>query len=377
MSWYSLVFDPKNKALQTAKNDSCTFKYRGSLCTREHCTQRCYLPAADAYKYWALFLGNPSIDYVSLQDNISKMPVMLRFGVYLRLAKDSSVACRELPEPEMFGSDSELSECIIALCRESDVVPEQVFNIFKGLERAWHIEKKLLIIIFELMKMHGSDALGVYRIVLHLIANRGLDLLFDAEFEKRYSNPDVSNKDSDEENKEPAGIIIDITIMKKGSENAEHFLSETKSKENASISQYTVFQVLRLMSTTEIDAFTNATDMVLSLKTDYESLIRRAAEISKFTEPADIITVLKNKANNVYYKNCAEVEDAQEITVAERTSYFDYLVVQHAMIKAQENLKRLLNEKIAIIEDENIALKDENEKLKASLSKIKDEISKE
>lgn len=387
MAWLDNILKPKNKPTQcnTAQYPSRTF--RKILCSQPHCTDACFRPHTDPYRFWALFLAQRHIDYDGLFANIASIPSNIRFSAYLHVlmagctVKEIGAAEGEIvkegdeDERDIIDRDSELVKKIFYKCRGID--PEGIFKIYKAIEREYPVDANLLEIMCILADLPEAEEHALYNILRRLIEEHGLITAFgngeedngvvESKKDDKKENKDESLKDREEDN----GVVENKKDDKKEGKDEnlkESNQSDTKDDDKKnniknnrkcnSLPPETIKKIWSIILKDKKDIFIQITDLVISLNCTYAQIMNRASAISLYKDAAPITTVLASKANNHYYsmlKNSSKPKPKKRIT---KESYFDFIVIQNELIKAQENIKNQLNERIAQLEDENRSLRE-------------------
>lgn len=144
--------------------------------------------------------------------------------------------------------------------------------------------------------------------------------------------------------------------------------------ETDGLSEKTIGRIWKIIFSNNLEIFIQMTDLIVCLKdSTYSQLMNNASEFSLYKDPAKLSTVLAAKGNNHFYKRVYKKSSLEPVRKEE--TYFDFLVVQNELIKAQENIRLQLQQRIEMLEDHNSKLKAENSELKGSLERIKQQLS--
>ncbi|KAI4290858.1 hypothetical protein PAPHI01_0132 [Pancytospora philotis] len=425
MAWYSGLLSTKCRSQDAETAYYPSRVYRRILCSRQHCTEACSKPNYDSFKYWAVFLAVQPVNREILLINLSTLPDCLRFGMYRHLLARQGGA-GQLPENEQFNryfssagasvakdkgeqeqedtrrnqdqpdeqrsADYELavaqSDDDSAVAREILLLidyfaydkPETVFRIYKALERRYQVGKDMLKVIIMLLNMKGSDPETVLCICLRLIQHHGLlDVIADdqqtdtASSEGRAadeSTSDVSDKADVEEQPHHT--------PQTGSVDGNQSAQSAAQPIERGISNEDIQAIYSIIFSDKIDVFVQITDLVAALNCSYTQVVEQAAKFSQFSQPSEILTVLASRLNNQYYKDLFDAAAPPTPAAREDTAetYFDFLIIQNELIKAQENIKKELGEQIAELERENRRLVDEQKEMNKALAEMKEGVHK-
>jgi len=350
------------------------------------------------YKYWAIMLSKESIDYKDVYNHIKTLPGVLRIGVWLKLLK-----YQIKPElPSMVESDSELIKKIVYFSLKMDYgEPETLFNIYKTIERhISEINHDIIPFIILIGKMRGATEENVSSIIVNLMNNYGLLSYCDGEGdgeggengegegdkegekgdkketsdrdnEKRMSDGGDNEKRTNDGDKEDASNHNepDNTIdsnhnntLNSNSNNTGHreatgiilkSSGKTKKSIKGDLSPGTVMEIWNILLKERNELFIPITDIVITLGCSYEDLFNRAREISLFEEPNKIISVAGALNNLCYYESLIRREH-REPKIRKERNYFDFLIVQNEMIKAQESMREEYEEKLLRLANERV-----------------------
>lgn len=371
-------------------------RYKKVLCSRNHCDEACQSRYSDPWRFWTLFLSSKKPDRAFLFANIASMPCPIRYSIYFKCFKPKRFKMRSKPTQE--DHDSPIAKEIIdrsfALKYQH---PRKVFLIFKTLSADFPVDRSTVELIFKLLSLDGASTKGVYSILHGLFYYHGLSDSIGSyedpnDLLKTMNNPIVSsgqsgslNNDSgsstspDNDNKPNEGCnsgsttpshASDIKDLLNGRAIANNASKEQGEHSNCkeSVSEECMREIWRIIVRERLDVFIFMTDLVVSLRCTYRELINKAANFSKFTMPGHIVGVLAGKRNTKYY--AGEYKQRSNKTTKKKKNketYFDFLVVQQELIKAQESMKEELHERIRLLEDENIKLKMENREIQNEL----------
>lgn len=313
MNWFADILKKREPVTDTSAYPSR--KYKKVLCSRQHCTDACSRSHSEMWKFWSLFLSSSLPNHHLLFANISSMPDILRFAVYSKCFKMRALS----KQTSQDDSDPLLTSQIIAESAKLDYkYPKDVFNIYKLLESSFNLNHLMINIIIGILKLDGSSVGKAYGILYGLLDRHGLD---------------------------------------------ELIADEEKNKE--------IFQIAKIAIEERPKVWLFMTDLVIALKCTYKQIIERTRKFSKMDEPAKVVAVLAGRKNTKYYAGEYGKDEKKEKNKKEKKeTYFDFLVVQNELIKAQENIKSKLNEEKKKLEDENIELKMVNQELRNELAMV-------
>lgn len=358
--------------------------YRRVLCSRQHCTEACY--KVEYYRFWALFFSQTAIDYNGLLLNIPHMSDAMRFQVYLKC-----LGRRSIPE-EMVKDESDSGLMAEIFARADKKFPEeQIFKIYKALERDFPVDRSLIKLIVEVYKLEEAYPEGVYSILYYLMRDHGLVSAFkepannnnigDSSSCNNNNNSNIINcNNSCDLNEDNSNNIIEDECNeddsnKTGCSNRNNkTIDFNKMHGEEELPSSTVSEIWKIVLDERPGVFINITDLVVSLENaSYEQVMKQAADISLYKEPGRIVTVLAARSNSGLYRQKYTKKTTAPAGRKEE-NYFDFLVVQNELIKAQENIREELNSKIDALEDINLILKMENKSLENQLIKIKNKL---
>lgn len=375
MSW--LFKSNKTYAEQDCYPDKA---YRRALCTRKHCTENCE-GNIDAYKFWALFLAGEKFKPEELKEKINLVPYKLRMLVYAKFSGELKVVdsnaynfyLKDVNNKKLgkvkkkedneeviqqakyvkkkLDEDKRLVIDIFKLCKKYKYKNEEdIFNIYKSLSKNFNVDKLVLQLIFNFIKMPGAIRDNVYTLMVFCFSALNLNIFFENDEQITFEEKENINKSFDSNE-------LEENISKNGSYNnlfdAESDAKIQKEKEDTdeSMSLEKMKQILELLITTDFDTFLVMLDVALTSNLTIEEVIHQANEFSKIDNSGTLIKVLGARANMKYYKakktrTCKTLtEDRKDLV------YFDFLIILNESIKAQENMKERYEHEICALKN--------------------------
>ncbi|KAL6121075.1 hypothetical protein NUSPORA_02066 [Nucleospora cyclopteri] len=109
-------------------------------------------------------------------------------------------------------------------------------------------------------------------------------------------------------------------------------------------------EIFKIILKFDFSTFITITDIAVTTNLTYKEVILRAAEFSDSNTSDSIIKVLAARSNFKYYTPIPRKDPVEPERM--KTTYFDFLLIQNELIKAQENIRSSL-----IKENENLKLK--------------------
>lgn len=351
--------------------------YRMALCTRKHCTESCK-NKNDIYKMWALFLSGERFEQSYLIKHITQLPSKLRIIVYIHFigclktinTDEYTNYIKDIKEIDTNSEGNKLEQInqavlqdrylvidIFKLCKQYNYPHEEnIFNIYKKLEKSYTVDKSVLNVIFNLILMNGADENNVYTIVDYCFNELGLNEIYS---EPKFHGKSVTNGCIDKTEVTSAKQNLTVESLKanikkntklyEGIFNIEDndAVSESKSEDSMKkpISRTKCKEMIQLIFNFYFDTFLTMLDVALVNNLTFQEIIYQAIEFSTISEPDLLIKVLGARPNLKYYKPNKNLPKKK--TTRTKVTYFDFLVIQNELIKAQENIKAIYEQKIS------------------------------
>lgn len=295
------------------------------------------------YKFWAIFLAKPTIDFESLF--YSTIPERLRFAIYTKIFKDRQKWRTMVVDAEE--NDSEIVQYIFNTFKKNpNNLEHSIFKIYKNILKVLkkyqilNIEYKILIhLIFYFRDLEFSTDSNTMRILLNLLIKKGL-----------------------------ASILLKLSL---------------DQNDNQPYEDKIINKVWLLLQKEILDLnFTNLikiTDIVVTqVGVNYQCVFSRAVNDYKIDKPEEILGSVSLSANKNLFKikNVKDEEISLKIEEDDTSlltykkyedAYFDFLIIKGKLIEAQEQMKNNFNEDINRLKEENKKLSEENRKLKNRL----------
>ncbi|ORD97446.1 hypothetical protein HERIO_678 [Hepatospora eriocheir] len=309
------------------------------FCTRKHCTEAC-IPKKDEYKIWVDFLSSKECERKLFYENIARLPYNYRTSVYLKCVCNIEAAKEKL-KIIFESSDPDSKITSDHLNKEFDNIPnkaiefdshilrkifeltkiynlsneEEIFDVFKRMFLMYGINEDILPLIINFIKIPNMNGERLILILSHLVENYGLLEAYDFKYEE----------------------VEDHQLLNlKNNRKIKEEINNTKS-------------VFEKIINEEFETFIWLTDLVFATNMTYLNLIEETEKFSKSKDQNELLQVLRSKSNAKFYKIKPHMNSKYTYKKREQ-NYFDFLVVQNELIKAQERLKIEYETKIAELE---------------------------
>lgn len=288
---------------------------RKTLCLRKHCDSQCAADFGGDYKFWAHMLSLRSPDRMELAKHVCKMDDDLRTSVWNRLLRSSPSYQDSVGHDER---DREVVCRVIEVCRSMDSechLEREVFCIYKNILRFCDVDqadKHIMSLILHILRLPYADELLTFRALYFFLYTLGYTQAFLSE--------------------ETRGIMCRL---------AAHGV----------IPLLLDMCVCFNLHFNDFQAYTaeNAQESLnLHVQTKMERLLQFAME----------------RYRPIEERSCHFASE----------SYFDFLVVQNESIKAHEDTKMRLADKIRQLEESNRELEGKNQNLADSLKTMEAEL---
>lgn len=277
--------------------------------------------------------------------------------------------------------------------------PKCIFDIFKLIKKKFSIDDLFLNVLLIFTELPGINSYKMKNIVSSLINNHGIIEVFykdvenkDFELNKLKYNSFIIEENNNEgkkyeiykkgdnknvDNKNVVDKNVDNKNVVKNLNNPE---CQNEKYINYDVDDETLKNIFNVLIIAKMDVFIHITDLAFCLNCTFRDIINRAAHVSQYTKADEIISVISARTNDHYYNVLCNINNDRHLVnklndyknyeyfdveseYHSKESYFDFVVIQTELIRAQENIKKQLNDKIN-------ELKIENEKLKQNTQNI-------
>lgn len=289
--------------------------FRKTLCLRKHCGTQCLVGSEGDYKFWAYLLSLQSPDRRELTKHICQMEDELRTSVWSRFLRSSPSYQDNVGHDD---NDREIVQIIIDMCREMESgcpLEREVFCIYKNILRFCDVEqasKQVMVLILSILRLPYADELVTFRVLYFFLYTLGYIQAFL--------------------NEETRDIMCRLTAQ-----GAMPALLDICVCFNLYFSDFSVYITENMQE-----------DLNLNVKAKMERLVEFAVQRYR---------PIEERANHF----------ASE-------SYFDFLVIQNESIKAHEDMKTRLVDKIKKLEESKKELEGKNQNLADNLGTMEAEL---
>lgn len=295
--------------------------FRKSACTRKHCSTMCTTKLFEEFEFWAHVLSEEQVQRDEVRRNIHTMKRDLRFSVWVRISGCRDGAGMEAVGPSKSVDDRDLVAFILDACKETGS-QEAVFNIFRNLEKMFpgtSESRCLVLFIRHILDLPHAGPEQAFRLMCMLMRQHNLGGVFAekgdaAEFWMRV----VENGCVLEQ-------IIDLVLCHEGAD---------------------LCAVPRFVQKQTGDDVQGWMEFL-----DVRSNVERLDAVFRSTR----------------------VESAVEECGCEET-YFDFVVVQNELIRAQEAMRAELGARISELETERDELDLQKQNLVGACRSLEDEL---
>lgn len=289
--------------------------FRKTLCLRKHCSSQCIAGAGGEYKFWAYLLSLQTPDRRELAKHICQMDADLRTSVWNRLLRSTP------PYQDSVGHDDNdraIVQRVIDTCREMEsecALEREVFCIYKNILRFCDVEqasRPVMVLILHILRLPHADELVTFRVLYFFLYTLGYIQAFLNEATRDMMCRLAAH-----------GImpaLLDICVCF-----------------NLYFSDFKVYVAEHAEE-----------DLNLNVQAKMERLLQFAEQRYR---------PLEERASHF----------ASE-------SYFDFLVIQNESIKAHEDMKMRLADKIKQLEETNRELEGRNENLADNVETMEAEL---
>lgn len=290
--------------------------FRKILCLRKHCDSECITGSVEDYKFWAYLLSLQSPDRKELVKYIYKMDDDLRTSVWNRLLRSSPSYQDSIGYDD---NDKEIVRSIIDMCRNLNSncsLEREVFCIYKNILRFCDVEqadKHIMSLIIHILRLPYADELVAFRALYFFLYTLGYIQAFLSE-----STKDIMCKLAF---LDIMPVLLDVCIC------FNLYFSD--------------FQVYIAENSLE--------DLNIRVQTKMEKILQFAVE----------------RYRPIEERSCNLASE----------SYFDFLVIQNESIKAHEDMKTRLVNKIKQLEQSNRELGGKNQNLADNLETMEGELN--
>lgn len=289
--------------------------FRKTLCLRKHCSSQCISGSDEDYKFWAYLLSLQSTDRRELVKHICKMDNDLRTSVWNRILRRSPAYQDNVGHED---TDREIVQRIIDMCRKMESecpLEREVFCIYKNILRFCDVEQasmQVMMLILHILRLPHADELVTFRVLYFFLYTLGYIQAFRNETMR-----DIMCKLTVQDIM-PA--LLDICVCFNLYFNDFKIYVEENAHE----------------------------DLNLHVKAKMVRLLQFAVQRYK------------------------PIEECVNHFASE--SYFDFLVIQNESIKAHEDMKTRLVDKIKQLEESNRVLEGKNQNLADNLETMEAEL---
>ncbi|KAH9410761.1 hypothetical protein HK407_11g16550 [Ordospora pajunii] len=308
-------------------------------CSKKHCTAMCTTRSYAEYEFWAYVLSEKDVDMNEVRSNIYRMDDGLRFSVWTKCSgsREEGMELENIRpcvldvssdagdvagfEEVDFGEDMAIIKYILEICKSSDESNEEaIFSIFKNVRRRFagiYDAKLLALVIKHVIELPYATARLVYKFICSMALHHNLNGIFVAH-----------------------GNSSECIGAVGGGNDAEMRLCFWKML----ISKYPLYfnyVIDFVVCNKDIDMASIPNAICKYLNSDnIEDWIDFVSIASNMNKLVDVCSIYKQEGDAVHNANMDE----------ER--YFDFLVIQNEMIKAQEKLKKEADERIRCLLNE-------------------------
>ncbi|TBU17911.1 hypothetical protein CWI42_110360 [Ordospora colligata] len=306
--------------------------YSRVRCGKKHCTAMCTTRSYAEYEFWAYTLSEKDVDMNEIRNNIYRMDDGLRFSVWIKCSgsRDESIELENIrpcvlgmscnaglttdSEGDVdFGEDMAIVKYILEICKNSDESNEEaIFSIFKNVRKSLtgiYDAKLLVFVIKHVIELPYATAGLVYKFICSMARRHNLNGIFAMHIKNNECTEAINDNNNEEKH-------LCFWMML--------------------VSKYPLY-------------FNYVIDFVIcSIDIDITSIpdaICKHLNSNSIEDWIDFVSVASNMSKLVDV--CIYTQgDSMNSVNKDEERYFDFLVIQNEMIKAQEMLKKETDERI-------------------------------
>lgn len=318
--------------------------YKKPICNKKHCSTMCTTKLFAEFEFWAYVLSEKKLNRDDVRKNICTVRNDLRFSIWIKCSgcrdervelqsispsKTEDDAVEEKNREWIMGvedgrmNDRALVTFILDACKGTDQNnQEMIFNISKNIDESFPgITRFKLLVMFvkHILELPYADPLLAYKLIYVLM--------------KSYNFKD---------------IFKDVAACPKDSLDEGHGLETNGDAVNAG-------KFWRYLIVDHQSTFDQMVDLLLCHEnadvTSVPDFLRdqtQCNDVEKWIKFVSARSNIEMLCKTFAKKICKPVEARR----GSEETYFDFLVVQNELIKAQENIRMELSEKIRELKDE-------------------------